>query len=87
MQGLLALGVGLGFGLWLGPLNAFLTLSLLTTLALVTVYVAGNMAVITFHIREVHAVKPMLHIVFPILTSAAVIWVGYKSLQIGRAHV
>ena len=81
LQGVLALGIGLGFGLWLGPLDAFLTLGLLSTLALVAVYVAGNMAVIAFHVRETHAVKPLLHVVFPILTSVAVIWVGYKSLQ------
>jgi amino acid transporter len=80
-QSALALGVGLGFGLWLGPLDAFLTLSLLTTLSLVFVYVAGNVAVVAFHTRQSERIRPMVHLVFPVLTSAAVIWVGYKSLD------
>ncbi len=80
-QGLLTLGVGLGFGLWLGPVDSFLTLSLLTTLALVAIYVAGNVAVLAFHVREGAGLRPLLHIVFPLLTSAAVLWVGYKSLD------
>lgn len=81
VQGVLALGIGLGFGLWLGPLDAFLTLSLLTTLALVAVYVAGNAAVIVFHTRRGEGLKPFRHVIFPLLTSAAVVWVGYKSLS------
>jgi amino acid transporter len=79
-QSLLAIGVGLGFGLWLGPVNAFLTLSLLTTLALVVIYVACNVAVVAFFVRSGTRVKPLLHVVFPVLTSAAMIWVGYESL-------
>ncbi len=80
-QALLALVVGLGFGLWLGPLDAFLTLSLLTTLMLVAIYVAGNLAVVLFHRREGTRLRPFLHVIFPLLTSAAVIWVGFKSLD------
>lgn len=80
-QSLLALGVGLGFGLWLGPVNSFLTLSLLTTLALVVIYVAGNIAVIAFFARSDARVHPLLHVVFPVLTSAVIIYVGYESLN------
>ncbi len=80
-QGLLALVVGLGFGFWLGPFDAFLTLSLLTTLMLVAIYVAGNLAVVLFHRREGVRFRPFLHLVFPLVTSAAVLWVGFKSLD------
>jgi len=81
LQSALALAIGLGFGLWLGPFNAFLTLSLLTTLALVVVYVAGNVAVTAFYTRRGERVRPLLHIVFPVLTSGVMIYVGYESLD------
>ncbi len=81
-QALLVLVVGLGFGLWLGPLNSFLTLSLLTTLALAFIYAAGNLGVAMFHARERELeFRPIVHGLFPLLTTAAVLWVAYKSLN------
>lgn len=81
-QAALTLVIGFGFGFWLGPLNAFVTLSLLTTLALVIIYVAGNVGVVLMAIRERQGrVKPFRHVIFPMATAVAVVWVGYKSLD------
>jgi amino acid transporter len=80
-QGALTLVVGLLFGLWLGPDDAFHTLILVATLAGIALYVAGNVAVVLLAHREGRTAKrPFAHLVFPVLTSAAVLWVGYKSL-------
>lgn len=81
VQGALTLAVGLLFGLWLGPDAAFRTLILVVTLAAIAIYLAGNVAVVLLSRREGRATKRIFaHIVFPVVTSAAVIWVGYKSL-------
>jgi amino acid transporter len=80
-QGALTLVVGLLFGLWLGPDDAFHTLILVATLAGIGLYLAGNLAVVMLARREGRATKRVFaHIVFPVVTSAAVLWVGYKSL-------
>jgi amino acid transporter len=81
-QGALTLAVGLGFGLWLGPDDAFHTLILVATLAGIGLYLSGNVAVMLLARRERRATKRVFAcIVFPIVTSAAVLWVGYKSLD------
>jgi amino acid transporter len=80
-QSALTLAVGLGFGLWLGPREAFLTLILLTTLSGIAMYVAGNLGVVLLAWREGRLwARPFAHAVFPAVTSVAVLWVGYKSL-------
>jgi amino acid transporter len=80
-QGALTLVIGLLFGLWLGPDNAFHTLVLVATLAGIALYLAGNVAVVLLARRERRLTKRVFaHIVFPVVTSAAVLWVGYKSL-------
>jgi amino acid transporter len=80
-QGALTLAVGLGFGLWLGPHEAFLTLILVTTLSGIFMYVAGNLAVVMLARAERRLwSRPFAHVIFPLVTSVAVLWVGYKSL-------
>ena len=82
VQGALTIAVGLVFGFWLGPRDSFLTLSLLTTLALIAIYVAGNIGVLMFRSRDERGfVWALTAVVFPVLTSAAVLWLGYKSLH------
>ncbi len=81
-QGALTLAIGLAFGLWLGPDASFHTLVLVATLAGIGLYLAGNLAVVMLAGKESRLTKrPFAHIVFPIVTSAAVLWVGYKSLD------
>jgi amino acid transporter len=81
-QGALTLAVGLLFGLWLGPEAAFHTLILVATLAGIALYLSGNLAVMLLARRERRATeRAFACIVFPVVTSAAVLWVGYKSLD------
>ena len=80
-QASLTLVVGLGSGLWLGPHEAFLTLILLVTLSGIFMYVAGNVGVTMLAWRDGRLwARPFAHVVFPVVTSVAVLWVGYKSL-------
>jgi amino acid transporter len=80
-QGGLTLVVGLLFGFWLGPDHAFHTLILVATLAGIALYLSGNLGVVLLARREGRATaRVFAHVVFPVVTSAAVLWVGYKSL-------
>ncbi len=81
-QALLVLAIGLGFGLWLGPTDAFLTLSLVTTLALIFIYISGNLGVFLFYRRErPDEFRWLAHLLFPLVSAAAVAWAGLKALD------
>ena len=73
--------VGLGVGFWIGPTNEYFTIALAFTLALVLIYTLGNIGVIIFYRGEKRAeFNIWLHLVFPVVSSAAFLWVGYKSV-------
>jgi amino acid transporter len=81
-QGLLALAVALGVGAWIGADQSFFVLGLVGTLAYVVVYLLGNVGVVRFFRTTQRAVyNPVLHLVFPVLSSVALLWVAYKSLD------
>ena len=51
------------------------------TFALIPIYSAGNLGVMLFYYRERrHEFSVVLHVLFPIAGSAALLFVGYNSL-------
>jgi amino acid transporter len=74
--------VGLGLGLLIGPEEEFILLGLALTLAMVLVYAAGNLGVFLLY-RGQHRpdFNAALHLLIPLITSIALFYVGYKSLQ------
>jgi len=81
LQTSLTLAIGLGLGFWIGPDQEFYVMGVAVTLGLVCVYSAGNLGVYLFYRRERREeFKLTYHFVFPLLSTLAMIWVGYKSI-------
>jgi amino acid transporter len=73
------LGVGIGFG---ADVSFFLVDGLVLVLAVTVVYLMSNLAVFRFYRREHRAeFNPLLHVVFPLISSAALIYAVYKSFR------
>ncbi len=81
-QGTLSIAFGLAIGFWLGPDILFFTVGLATTLALMLMYIAGNVGVFRFYRRHHRAEFSVVkHAAFPLVSSLALIVVGYESLN------
>jgi amino acid transporter len=81
-QGALALIVALGVGAWIGADQAFFVLGLVGTLAYVVVYLLGNIGVVRFfRTTERRHFNLVLHLLFPVASSVALLWVAWKSLD------
>lgn len=79
----ISLAVGIGVGAAFAPDVSFnLIDGLVLVLAVGVVYIMANIAVFMFYRRE-HRTEfnPLLHFVFPLLSSAALIYAIYKSFQ------
>jgi len=79
----LSLGVGLGVGFGLNAARSyFLTNGLVLVLAVLYIYVSANFAVAFYYLRfRRDEFNPLLHIVFPVLSTGALIFVTIKSFQ------
>lgn len=81
LQTFLTLTIGLGLGLWIGPDQEFYFMGVAITLCLVFIYSAGNLGVYLYYRGErQNEFNLLFHIVFPLLSTLALIWVGYKSI-------
>lgn len=77
---ILAVGLGLGFGI--GPFEAFVFIGIAITLAMVPVYSMGNLGVFLYYFRERRErFNWVLHGLFPLLGTLALIWVAYKTIS------
>lgn len=80
-QTFLTLAIGLGLGFWIGPDQEFYLMGVAVTLGLVFVYSAGNLGVYRYYRNEHRSeFNLLLHLLFPLLSTLALIWVGYKSI-------
>jgi amino acid transporter len=79
----LSLGVGLGVGFALNASRSyFLTNGLILVLAVLYIYVSANVAVALYYLRQRRQeFNPILHIVLPVLSTAALVYVTIKSFQ------
>jgi amino acid transporter len=81
LQAFLTLAVGFGMSLALGPANQLYLLATVITLGLSLVYIAGNIGVMRYYLTERRAeLNPLLHIIFPVASSVALVVVCYKSV-------
>jgi amino acid transporter len=81
LQTILTLVIGLGLGFLLGPDQEFFMMGVAITLGLVLVYSAGNLGVYRYYRAErAQEFNAWLHLVFPVLSTVALLFVGYKSI-------
>jgi len=82
LQTVLAVLVGIGLGMWIGPTNTFGFVGITLTLGLILVYSLGNIGVFVFYRREHRGeFNLFLHALIPLATTVALLWVGWKSIQ------
>lgn len=81
LQTVITLIVCVAGGLLLGPLDTLVVVGLAVVLVMALVYSIGNLAVWRLYRREHRAeFNPVLHAMLPALSSAALLWVAYKSV-------
>jgi len=82
LQTAITLVIGLGLGFWLGPDQEYFMMGTAITLGLIFVYGAGNLGVFRLY-RGEHAreFNPLLHLVFPLFSTLALLYVGYASIS------
>ena len=87
-QFVLSVVLGLLGGWWLGPSKLFiLTLGFVLVIAVIFIYVVANIGVVVYYWREARAqFNWILHFIFPVGTSAILIYSLYKSFDPFPAH-
>jgi amino acid transporter len=81
LQFALTLAVGFALAAAFGPEDQFFFYGLLNGLAVILIYTLGNVAVFVLYRRERRVEFSLwLHLLFPVLSSAALMYLGYKSL-------
>jgi amino acid transporter len=81
LQTLITLVFGLAVGFWIGPDQEFYFMGIAMTLGLIFVYTAGNLGVFLSFRKTLRAeFSFLLHAVFPLISTLALFWVGYKSI-------
>ncbi len=68
-------------GGWIGADQSFFVLGLVGTLAYVVVYLLANIGVVRFFRTTQRTEFNVLHLVFPVISSIALLWVAWKSLD------
>ena len=77
-----SLVIGSVGGATLGPANSYFIFGLIITLNLIVVYIGGNYAVAQYFHRHARPdFSPTKHVILPIITSAMLVYVGYKSVS------
>ena len=71
---------GLGLGYWVGPDQVFYLMVTVLTLALALIYGAGNLGVFLYYRKQGAEFRWILHALFPLIATLAVLWVAYKSI-------
>jgi amino acid transporter len=74
--------VAMVLGSTMGPVNQFGMIGIVQTLGLIVVYSMGNLGVLWYYWRKRKGEwNWLLHGVIPLATTAALIWVGWKTVQ------
>jgi len=81
LQTFITLTIGIAIGFWIGPDQEYYFLGVSMTLVLIFIYSAGNIGVFFLYRRERRTeFSPLLHFVFPLLSTLSLVWVAYKSI-------
>ncbi len=79
LQWIVNLVTGIGLTLWLGAVNGYGFESFVLVLAVLIVYAMGNLGVFLLYWRQYRSeFNIFYHAVFPILSTLALIWLGYE---------
>ena len=82
LQIVLTFAFGLGLGLWVGPRNLFNFMGNVLTFALILIFSTANLGVFLFYFRQRREeFNVVLHAVFPLVGTLAVLFVAYLSLN------
>ena len=83
LQMVLSIVIGIGAGLALNPDNSFfLIVGLVVVLAVVYIYIMGNAACTAYYWRQRRGeFNPFLHLIIPLFTTAALIYVGVETFN------
>jgi amino acid transporter len=74
--------LGMSLGSWIGPVNEFGMIGIVQTLGLIVVYSMGNIGASIYYSREKrNEFNIWLHLIIPIATSAALLWVAWKTVE------
>jgi amino acid transporter len=78
---IISVPLGLFLGFRVGTQNEYFMMGLVFVLAASWSYIMGNIGVFRFYRREHRdEFRPLLHLVFPLVSTVALVWVVYKSL-------
>jgi len=81
LQTIITLTIGVAIGFWIGPDQEYYFFGVAMTLLLIFIYSAGNIGVFFLYRREHPAeFRPVLHFLFPLLSTLSMVWVAYKSV-------
>jgi amino acid transporter len=82
VQTVISVVIGLGAAALIGPAKVFNVVGLMFTFALIPVFVLGAVACFLLYLREYRSdFNWLLHVVSPVITIAALLAVGYYSLN------
>jgi amino acid transporter len=82
LQTAISLIVGLGAAALIGPAKVFDVVGLMFTFVLIPVFILGAISVFALYRREYKSeFNPILHVIIPLISCAALIAVGYDSLH------
>lgn len=82
LQSAITLVGGIGISLIVGPQESFFLVGLVLTLSLILVYGVASMGTFRLYRRRYPSeFNPFLHAVVPLVGTAALLWVGYKSVE------
>lgn len=82
LQTVVSIVIGLGAGFLIGEDKVYNITGLMFTFTLIFVYVCGNLAAYRLYRTEYRReFNPLLHVVFPLVSSVGLIFVGYNSLR------
>jgi amino acid transporter len=78
----LTTAVALFMGFLIGPFEEFVFFGIALTFALVFIYGSANLGVFLYYRRERRSeFNPILHLLFPLVGTAALLWVAYKTVN------
>jgi amino acid transporter len=81
LQTVITLTVGIGIGFLVGPDQEYFLVGVAMTLVLIFIYSMGNLGVYFLYSRQLpQEFNPVLHVVFPILSTLSMVWVAYHSV-------
>jgi amino acid transporter len=82
LQIILTFAIGLGLAWWVGPMHLFEFMGNVLTFALILIFSTANLGVFLYYFRQRREeFNLLLHAVFPLVGTVAVLFVAYISLN------